>query len=134
LVGVATACVLPAGGFDYYTPFGAEAVALFRHHQVGSLQSASVLESMQGRGIGQELARRRIEWLLARNCTAVLGIAWASGRPNTSDRVFAKLGLQPLSHVKNFYHDESLQRPFTCPVCGPPSCRCSATLFVKRFA
>src|SRR5438094_91831 len=68
LVGVASARVLPADGFGYYSPFGQEAIALFQKQRVGSMETASVLESSQGQGVGQELARQRIQWLKEMGC------------------------------------------------------------------
>ena len=53
LVGVAGARVLPQDGFDYYLPFGREVVLdLFQLHRVGLMSTASVVEPLQGRGIG----------------------------------------------------------------------------------
>jgi ribosomal protein S18 acetylase RimI-like enzyme len=132
LAGVATARVLPENDFDYYVPFGKEAVEqLFQQHRVGSMETASVTESLQGQGIGQELARHRIRWLSEAGCTAMIGVSWESGLANTSDRVFRKLGFERLSQVKGFYADDSVRRGFICPVCGLPPCRCSASLYVK---
>jgi GNAT superfamily N-acetyltransferase len=56
--------LLPEDGFGYYAPFGREAVEqLFQEHRVGSMETASVTESLQGQGIGQELTRHRIRWI-----------------------------------------------------------------------
>jgi GNAT superfamily N-acetyltransferase len=132
LVGIATARVLPENDFDYYVPFGKEAVErLFQQHRVGSMETASVTESLQGQGIGQELTRHRIRWLSEAGCTAVIGVSWESGLANTSDRVFTKLGFERLSQVRGFYAHDSVRRGFICPVCGSPPCRCSASLYVK---
>jgi hypothetical protein len=55
LAGVATARVLPEDGFEYYAPFGKEAVEqLFQQHRVGSMETASVAELLQGQGIGRD--------------------------------------------------------------------------------
>ncbi|MEO5803594.1 MAG: GNAT family N-acetyltransferase, partial [Verrucomicrobiota bacterium] len=131
LVGVASARRLPSDGSAYYAPFGNEAVELFRQHRVGSMESASVEESWQGHGVGRELGRRRVAWLEEMGCDVIVGIAWESGSPHTSDRVFLRLGFEPLARVQDFYVNISVQRGFICPVCGPPPCRCSASLFVK---
>ena len=132
LVGIATARVLPENDFDYYVPFGKEAVErLFQQHRVGSMETASVTESLQGQGIGQELTRHRIRWLSEAGCTPVIGVSWESGLANTSDRVFTKLGFERLSQVRGFYAHDSVRRGFICPVCGSPPCRCSASLYVK---
>ncbi|MEO7678171.1 MAG: GNAT family N-acetyltransferase, partial [Verrucomicrobiota bacterium] len=132
IIGVASARRLPPDGSAFYAPFGNEAVELFRQHRVGSLNCASVQETWQGRGIGSELGRRRMAWLEETGCDALVGISWESGLAHTSDRVFLRLGFKPISRVTDFYVGMSLERKFICPVCGPPPCRCAATLFVKR--
>jgi GNAT superfamily N-acetyltransferase len=132
LVGVAGARVLPQDGFDYYLPFGREVILdLLQHHRVGLMSTASVVEPLQGQGIGQELTRRRIQWMSDAGCTAQIAVSWESGLAHTSDRVFAKLGFKRLSQVKGFYGEDSVQRGWICPVCGPPPCRCSASFYVR---
>jgi GNAT superfamily N-acetyltransferase len=132
LEGVATARVLPADGFDYYLGFGDTLVRdLFARHRVGSMETASVIESRQGRGLGQQLARPRIEWLAARGCTAAIGVSWRSGLAHTSDRVFERVGFTRAADAPAFYVDDSLARGYVCPVCGQPPCRCAATFYVK---
>jgi GNAT superfamily N-acetyltransferase len=132
LIGVATARRLSSEGSSYYAPFGTEALALFQRNCVGSLECASVQESWQGRGVGRQLAQRRMTWLAEQGCNAIVGIAWESGLQHTSDRVFLRLGFERLAQAKDFYFGISVQRGFICPVCGPPPCRCSASLYVKK--
>jgi GNAT superfamily N-acetyltransferase len=132
LVGVAGARVLPQDGFDYYLSFGREVVVdLFQHHRVGLMSTASVVEPLQGQGIGQELTRRRIQWMNDAGCTAQIAVSWESGLAHTSDRVFMKLGFKCLSQVKGFYGEDSTQRGWICPVCGSPPCRCSASFYIR---
>jgi len=134
LVGVASGLVLPQEAPRGYAAFGRDVVDLFDHHRVGSLNMASVEESWQGRGIGQELTRRRIKWLGEAGCTAIVGISWNSGSEHNSARVFRKLGFTQLSHAEGYYAEASLHQGFLCPVCGSPPCRCSATLFVRNLS
>jgi GNAT superfamily N-acetyltransferase len=129
---VAGARVLLPDGFDYYLPFGGDVVRdLFEHHRVGLMSTASVVEPFQGQGIGQELTRRRMRWMNEAGCTAQIAVSWESGLAHTSDRVFTKLGFKRLSQVKGFYQEDSTQRGWTCPVCGSPPCRCSASFYVR---
>lgn len=132
LIGVASARRLSSDRFAYYAPFGKEAIELLQRHRVGSMDSASVQEPWQGRGIGTELGRRRVAWLETIGCDVIVGISWESGLPHTSARVFLRLGFERLARVSDFYVGMSLQREMICPVCGPPPCRCAASLFVKR--
>jgi GNAT superfamily N-acetyltransferase len=133
LVGLAGARVLSKDDFDYYLPFGREAVLeLFQLHRVGVMSTASVVEPMQGQGIGQALTRRRIQWMNESGCSVQIAVSWASGLPHTSDRVFAKLGFKHLSRVDGFYEKDSAQRGWICPVCGSPPCRCSASLYLRH--
>jgi GNAT superfamily N-acetyltransferase len=133
IAGVATARVLGTEEFAHYAPFGPDVAVLFRQNRVGSFETASVRELMQGKGVGQELGRHRIDWLKRMGCHAVVGVSWESGLPHVSNRVFEKLGFRRMSRAENFYGEHSIRRGIVCPVCGEPPCRCSAALYVLNL-
>lgn len=132
LIGVASACPLTPKDFAFYAPFGKKTIELLQRHRVGSLQFASVREDWQGRGVGRELGQRRVAWLKSIGCDLIVALSWESGALHTSKGVFLRLGFESVGRVTDFYVGMSLQRGFTCPICGPPPCRCAASLFVKR--
>ncbi len=130
LIGVAVAQVLD--NLDYYTLLNEDFVKNHRHKKVGSLSTMSVHEDYQGQGIGQKLAKLRMEWLKDQGCQMTIGVSWVSGKKHTSDRVFLKMGFQEIGRHPTFYAQASLEKHFICPTCGEPPCLCPAILFAKQ--
>lgn len=127
LIGVAAADLISS--FEFYFPYDANLPEKLRGHKVGVFTTMSVTEEFQGCGVGQALARARLQWLKGQGCTVILGTSWVSGLPHSSDRVFEKLGFRVVGRVAEFFVEMSLQRPFVCPACGGPPCRCDAILY-----
>ena len=129
LIGVAVAQLLSNN--DYYQPFSPLIVDHLYQKRVGSLSTSCVREDVQGKGVGSELMRVRLEWLRSKTCNSFVGISWVSGKPHTSNRVFEKFGFKKVNEVKNFFYQASLDHPFVCPACGGPPCICSAIMYLK---
>lgn len=127
LVGVAIAEVI--SGFEYYSPFDPSLSAELQNKKVGSFSTMSVVEKLQGRGVGQELSLSRLAWLKSVGCEVVLGVSWVSGKPHTSKRVFEKLGFKQVNKVDHFYYESGLKKPFFCPGCEVQPCVCAAILY-----
>lgn len=115
--------------FEYYLDFDSEIVEELKDKKVGSFSTLCVLESLQSKGVGQALSKYRLDWIKKHNCEVILGISWVSGLKNTSDRVFSKMGFNPVKKVEKFFYQSSLEKPFECPGCGSPPCECGAILF-----
>lgn len=127
IVGVGVSEVIT--DFSYYTPFVPRLAEELRTKTVGSFSTLAILESLQGRGLGQILSRVRIRWLRDQGCNVVLGVSWVSGLAHTSNRVFEKMGFKAVKRVENFYHQQSIDKPFFCPGCQLAPCTCAAILY-----
>jgi GNAT superfamily N-acetyltransferase len=127
LIGLGKAEIIE--NFDYYLPFVSDVYAQLEGKKVGSFSTLSIVEDLQGKGIGQIIGRNRIEWLKSQNCDVAFGVSWVSGLKNTSDRVFERLGFKAIRKVEGFYEKSSLLDPFICPGCGDPPCTCAAILY-----
>ncbi|MCB0347420.1 MAG: GNAT family N-acetyltransferase [Bdellovibrionales bacterium] len=131
LLGVATAKIID--NYDYYLPFNPHINEDLKGLKVGSFATMSVVESMQGKGIGQKMGHKRLEWLRQQACDVVVGVSWVSGLKHTSNRAFEKLGFRPIKLVEKFYRASSIENPFVCPGCGEPPCDCSAVLYMLHL-
>jgi len=127
LVGIATAQIISS--FSYYAPFDANIANELQHKIVGSFSAMSVVENMQGHGVGQLLSQKRLEWLKLCRCDVVVGVSWVSGLAHTSNRVFEKMGFKAVNRVEGFYQQWSIDKNFVCPVCGGPPCHCAAIMY-----
>ncbi|OUR93532.1 hypothetical protein A9Q84_18860 [Halobacteriovorax marinus] len=126
---VSVGCAEMITEFSYYVPFEENILERLKGHKVGSLCTLCVREDFQGKGIGQLISKRRMDWLKNNKCNLILGISWLSGLSHTSDRVFNKLGFHLISDVDEFFKESAIKYPFNCPGCHTQPCKCSAALY-----
>ena len=133
LIGIAVARVLGPERTSVYAQFGEKVLNTLQTKRTGMLETASVLECFQGHGVGRKLTQERMVWLESQGCVSVAGISWVSGLAHTSERVYLKLGFECIAESTEFYPAISLKFDFSCPVCGPPPCKCLAKFYLKRL-
>lgn len=131
LIGGAVAGLIKE--FDFYLPFGIDIVEKMKSSRVGSFSIMGFDENHQGKGLGQQLSKKRLEWVKSKNCNLIVGISWVSGLSHTSDRVFEKMGFRAHNKVEGFFEEWSILRKLQCPVCGNPPCKCAGILYVKEI-
>ena len=131
LVGIASAHLITQ--FDYYLPFDSELPQELSGKRVASLNTSSVVEALQGCGIGRRLMEMRVDWVQSLRCDVAVGVSWVSGRSHTSEGTFRGAGFRSVARVENFYRLMSLEAPFDCPGCRKQPCACAAILFRRDF-
>ena len=130
LVAIAVAEFI--NNFDWYLPFD-PTINSFNGTLAGSFSTLCVKENLQGKGIGQALSHKRMEYLKSRNIPFILGCSWVSGLDHTSNRVFEKMGFEAVKKVDHFFKEMSIKNPFSCPGCNVHPCSCSAILYRLNF-
>lgn len=130
---VSVGCSEIIDDFKYYTSFDSDIVERFQNKKIGSLSTLCVREDLQGKGIGQLLTKKRMQWLQSQKCDLVIGISWVSGLAHTSKRVFEKLDFKAVKEVPDFFKAGALKHPFDCPGCKSHPCACSAILYEYSF-
>jgi len=131
LVGISVVEIIRE--FDYYLPFEPAIAEELSRQLVGAFTTLSVLESFQGKGIGQLLSQRRVEWLVEKKCNVAVGVSWVSGLAHTSNRTFERAGFRAVKRLNDFYRLSSLEKPFDCPGCHKIPCTCAAIFYRKDF-
>lgn len=131
LVGLGVAELI--ANVDYYLAFAPEISQELQGKIIGSFSTLCIHEDLQGKGIGQMISQKRLEFLESKHVPVILGISWVSGKAHTSNRVFEKMGFRSVKLVENFFYQSSIDRPFVCPGCGEPPCTCSAILYRKDY-
>lgn len=130
IVGCGIVLVVPPPGIHEY--FDVETDDYPVSEQNAILAAGVVQESWEGRGIGTELMRLRLELVQEfHEVGAAFGTAWL--RPDTVDSsaLFEKLGFARLETVENYYRRMEFERD--CPDCEG-TCTCSATIYGKAIA
>ena len=130
---ISVGCAELISNYSYYTPFEAGIAERLKDKTVGSLCTLCVREDYQGKGIGQLVSKKRIQWLEQRGCDFILGVSWKSGLKHTSNRVFEKMGFELINTVDEFFKEDAIKYPFNCPGCKVHPCLCSAALYQFHF-
>jgi len=123
IAGVAIACTAGKPETDAASRFGFEA-----RDDVGCLQTFVVDDDYRRRGGGTALAQQLLEDLRTRGHKQVLMFTWISGRDDTADGIAEGLGFTHLGMLPEYWHEDSLEAGYECPICGNP-CRCSVNVW-----
>ena len=60
---------------------------------------------------------------------AVLSIAWENTNTTPMKKLLEKFSFQKISELNNYWFNESLERNYSCGLCGSPPCTCSAIVY-----
>lgn len=102
--------------------------------RIGFLSSLAVRQADKGMGIGTRLARAFLESIDARGIRLTLLTGWKDTQGLHIGTIAHRLGFTDLQEITNYYNADSLRRGYTCPICGPPPCRCSAVVMLRVTA
>ena len=132
LVAAAMSGILKKSAFDFYAPFGKDAMELLNRYRIGVLRNSAVKSDFRGRGIGAALLSERLQWLTSLNCEYSVGLTWLHGKTIQSDRLYKSAGFQQIGQiVPEFFKRLSEDTGMHCPYCGFP-CLCSAAMYAKK--
>lgn len=144
LCGTALAVVDDAPYLQQSYAEGPAFAALERLPARGSIvriRELAVRTDRRGRGIASDLVARveaaatGLAFLSGRAAIHVLANVWLPSDPAlpTSAGLFRRAGYEDLGEIADFYRDFSVSAGATCPACGPPPCRCSVRVMLKRL-
>lgn len=104
-------------------------IYLIFNAEVATIKSIAIDEGYQNKGVGTQL----IETVLANFYTGFEYfevIAWE--RSDTGqvplENLLKRIGFDEQKRKRNFWHEDSILRGYTCPSCGNP-CNCNAVIF-----
>ena len=98
--------------------------------RIGITKSLAIRKDRQNLGVGTSLFAVRIENFRKLGAGAVLMPGWQyPGGTTAIDGIARSFGFRKLGTVKDYYYRDSIKRQYSCPVCGPPPCRCSAVIY-----
>jgi GNAT superfamily N-acetyltransferase len=127
IIGIGVAEIIT--DFVFYKPFDSEICNELKTKKVGSFSTLAILETLQGKGIGQKISHARLKWLTDQGCNVILGLSWVSGLAHTSNRVFEKMGFKPVKRIDDFFKEMSIKKPFECPGCMNVPCTCAGIFY-----
>lgn len=101
-------------------------------YTIGLIKSVVVKREYRQKGIGTELTKEAIERLKDMSCELILAVAWASGKPDSSPKMFEKLSFKNILGLEEYWRKDSLKEGYSCPNCGKPPCRCKALFYLHK--
>ncbi|MFB6103416.1 MAG: GNAT family N-acetyltransferase [Haloplanus sp.] len=125
IVGGGVVMVVARGGVDEYFAVETDDYPVGKRNAI--LHAGVVHEEWEGRGIGTELMRRRVELVdRAHDVRSAFGTAWL--RPGTADAsaLFENVGFTRFDTVDDYYQRTDGDRD--CPDCDA-TCTCAAAIY-----
>ncbi len=100
---------------------------------IGVTLSLAVERSVQRTGIGTMLFESRNRAFFNSGAACILMTGWQKPDGTTAIKPLAeKYRFVPIGIIPKFFYRESLERNYTCPVCGPPPCLCNAVVYWRE--
>lgn len=100
--------------------------------KVALIKSIAVQKEHRRHGLATHMTTQAIEDFINMGCNKAFALSWVSNRPDSSPRMFGKLGFENLVEIKDYWTQDSIQKGYACPVCGHP-CHCSAIYYLKTL-
>lgn len=98
---------------------------------VGLIKSLAVRPEYRHRGIGTKLTIESIVRLKEMSCDFFLAVSWVSNKPDSSQKMFEKLGFKNILSVPDYWTQDSIKEGYQCPNCGNP-CHCTANFYFRK--
>lgn len=114
-------------------PLSEERDKILSVKKIGILDSASVDDTIKGKGIGSELIRTSYEEMVHNGANAICAMAWKSIHGTTNIKnILEKLGLEETISIQGYWN-QMVDSPegHHCPDCKEPPCRCFGVFYVK---
>lgn len=128
LLGFSLSYYLSYDQFMEFTGIAPKHIA-FTNQKIGFLKSEAVDTPFRKKGIGHDLMDDAICLMKNHGVTQVYGTAWHGKGYNTSKTILERYGFIKKAILPMFWHKESLEKIYDCPVCGKPPCMCNALLY-----
>ena len=97
---------------------------------VGLIKSIAVRPEHRHNGIGTRLTRESMTRLRNMSCDHFLAVSWLSNKPDSSPKMFEKLGFDNILTVEHYWTEDSIKEKYLCPADGNP-CNCSAIFYFR---
>ena len=107
-------------------------VSLPPKHPVGLMKTIAVQNEYKNMGIGTRLITDTINIMQEQKITSFFLLAWKSRKSINVLGIMKYFRFSIILTIPGYWYNESLEKGYSCPVCGSPPCCCEAALFYKN--
>ncbi|RKX17147.1 MAG: hypothetical protein DRP35_11435 [Candidatus Zixiibacteriota bacterium] len=98
------------------------------YSSIGILKTLAVKNEFKNQGIGTLLTTKSIE-ILKKKSDCILSICWDKENDASVSNILEKYGMKQIRKISEFWKEDSLERNYTCKICGAPPCTCNAIIY-----
>lgn len=92
------------------------------------VRTVAVSNDYSGQGIGTALIAKSVEYLKSIGAKKIMSPLWKHDGIVNSDVVFRRNGFLPVREIPDYWYADSLEKGYSCPVCGK-GCRCTCVMY-----
>lgn len=132
-VAVGIGCVFDSASLASHMNFSPDEYppSLAQSSPVGILRGLCIHDDASGNGIMEATIKTTVTQLEDEGCRVQCFLAWrGSGGVQFYD-IFKDNDFKVRREFADYWIEESIDKGYKCPECGPPPCNCSALLFVR---
>lgn len=119
-------------GREFNEAFQKNNVSIFLpQYSTGVIKSVAVHPDFRHHGLGTKLTIEAMARLKRMSTKIFAALSWDSGKPDSSPKMFEKLGYKNVLTVKEYWKQDSEEKQYACPNCGNP-CHCTAIFYIKK--
>lgn len=95
---------------------------------IGYINLVAVKKESQNKSIGKKLIQQAITEL-KKVSPVITSVVWKTDNPKHLGIILEKHGLKPILTVKDYWRTDSINKGYSCAVCGKPPCTCTAVIY-----
>ena len=92
------------------------------------VRTVAVNPDFSGQGIGTALIAKSVEYLKGIGAKKIMSPLWKHDGIVNSDVIFRRNGFLPVREIPDYWYADSLEKGYSCPVCGK-GCRCTCVMY-----
>lgn len=98
------------------------------HKLIGVLKTIAVKEGFQNQGVGTLLTKKSLD-ILKKKTSLIISICWDKDGNNSISKILEKFNLKLVRQINEYWKDDSIEKNYSCKICGSPPCRCNALIY-----
>ena len=92
------------------------------------VRTVAVNPEFSGQGIGTALVAKAVEYLKSIGAKKIMSPLWKHDGVVNSDVIFRRNGFRPVREIPDYWYADSLEKGYSCPVCGKV-CHCVCVMY-----